>query len=84
MNLLRKRLRIKVCSGCGGIKVRNNFYQNRYNEDGLDYYCKLCRREYFAEWSAGHRDRRYLIQWRYRNKTKRSLNLPGTSYFNDN
>jgi len=68
MNLLRQRLRITVCSSCGGIKVRNNFYQNRYNDDGLDYYCKICRKDYNSEWSAEHRDRRYLIQWRYSNK----------------
>lgn len=69
MSLLhRRRLRIRVCSGCGGVKLVNDFYKNRFNEDGLDYYCKICRGDYNSEWSAKRRDRRYLAQWRYRNK----------------
>ena len=63
-----RRLRIRVCSGCGRVKLVSNFYKNRFNEDGLDYYCKLCRQDYNSEWSAKRRDRRYLAQWRYRNK----------------
>ena len=72
MSLLRrKRLQIRVCSGCGGVKLVSDFYKNRFNEDGLDYYCKLCRGDYNSEWSAKRRDRRYLAQWRYRNKHKK-------------
>ena len=72
MSLLRRRrLRIRVCSGCGGFKVVGDFYQNRFNEDNLDHYCKICRGDYNSEWSAKRRDRRYLIQWRYRNKQKK-------------
>ena len=68
MGLFRERLKIKVCTGCGRAKDIGNFYKNRFNEDGLDHYCKLCRQEYYADWRTKHRDRRYLIQWRYRNK----------------
>ena len=68
MGLLRERLKIKVCAGCGGAKTLNDFYKNRFNDDGLDHYCKLCRQDYNSEWCAQRRDRRYLIQWRYRGK----------------
>ena len=72
MSLLhRERLRIRTCSGCGGVKLVSYFYKNRFNEDGLDYYCKICRQDYNSEWSAKRRDRRYLIQWRYRNKRQK-------------
>ena len=72
MSLLRRRqLRIKVCSGCGGVKLVKEFYKNRFNDDALDNYCKLCRLDYNSEWSAQHRDRRYLINWRYRNKRQK-------------
>jgi hypothetical protein len=68
MGLFREKLKIKVCSGCGRAKVVGDYYKNRSNEDGLDHYCKRCRSEFSAEWAARRKDRRYLIQWRYRNK----------------
>jgi len=68
MGIFRERLKIKVCACCGRARIVGDFYKNRNNLDGLDHYCKECRSEFNAEWSLKRRDRRYLIQWRYRNK----------------
>ncbi|MFC1912118.1 hypothetical protein ACFLXG_03070 [Chloroflexota bacterium] len=68
MALVRERLKIKVCSGCVRAKVIDSYYKNRFNKDGLDNYCKICRLDYNSEWCARRKDRRFLIQWRYRNK----------------
>jgi len=71
MSLFREKLKIKICACCLRAKVIGDFYKNHFNEDGLDHYCKECRSEFNAEWSAKRRDKRYLIQWRYRNKQKK-------------
>ena len=68
MGLFRERLRVKVCRSCLRVKVIGNFYKNRSSKDGLDAYCKSCRLEYNAIWCASNKQKRYLIQWRYRNK----------------
>jgi hypothetical protein len=64
----RERLQVKVCRKCLRVKVVSEYYHNRHNQDGLDFYCKDCRLAYSKEWCTKHRDRRFLIQWRYRNK----------------
>lgn len=74
MSLFRKRFKVKSCRGCGKVLTTDEFYKNKFNEDGLDHYCKFCRQEYNSEWSRKHTDRRYLAQWRYRNKQKK-INL---------
>lgn len=35
----------KVCSKCKIEKDENEFYSNKRNPDGLDYYCKECRKK---------------------------------------
>jgi len=64
----RERLRVKVCRKCLRVSPINDFYNNRFNSDGKDVYDKNCRSEINAEWCTKHKDKRYLIQWRYRNK----------------
>lgn len=34
----------KVCSKCKVEKDESEFYANKKNPDGLDYYCKVCRK----------------------------------------
>lgn len=75
MGSFRERLRIKVSSGCVRTKLFTDYYKNRFNEDGLDHYCKSCRIDFNSEWSAKHRDKRYLAQWRYRNKQLKKINV---------
>lgn len=68
MSLFRERFKVKACSGCGQVLTTDEFYKNKFNADGLDHYCKGCRLGYNGEWTRNHPDRRYLINWRYRNK----------------
>jgi 5-methylcytosine-specific restriction endonuclease McrA len=37
---------MKICSRCGIEKPFSEFYKNRVQPDGLDYYCKACNKEY--------------------------------------
>jgi len=32
----------KICSKCKEEKSVNDFYKNKYREDGLHHYCKIC------------------------------------------
>lgn len=38
-------MEMKICSRCKVSKPREEFNKGRKNPDGLDYYCKQCRRE---------------------------------------
>lgn len=45
---------LKLCpkgakAGCGEVKRVGEFYKNKSEEDGLDSYCKSCRRKYSSE-----------------------------------
>ena len=71
MSLFRHRIKIKSCSRCGGVHLIEDYYKNRFNEDGLDDYCQWCRLEFNEEWVRINPVRRRLIQWRYRNKRTR-------------
>jgi len=48
----------KVCSRCGIEKNIDYFYKNRTNPDGLNYYCKECKKQYDKEWYQNHREER--------------------------
>jgi 5-methylcytosine-specific restriction endonuclease McrA len=54
----------KVCRKCGEIKPLSEFHKQRKNPDGLQYWCKDCKRQntrergdYFAQYHAEHRER---------------------------
>ena len=57
----RRPIRVRSCSSCGAVKVIEEFYGN-------DHYCRVCRLSYNSDWTRKHPDRRYLINWRYRNR----------------
>jgi Recombination endonuclease VII len=38
----------KCCARCRHIRNSSKFYKNRTKADGLDDYCKACRRSYFS------------------------------------
>lgn len=81
MGLFRKRIKVKACQGCGEVKTTDEFYRNKFNDDGLDKYCKGCRLGYNAEWTKKNPQRRYIHQWRYRNqqwRTDSEINLIGS------
>ena len=72
MGIFREKIKIKTCGGCGHVYTLDQFYNNRFNEDGLDKYCKGCRLGYNYDWVKEHPDRRYIHQWRYRNSEIRN------------
>lgn len=72
--LLRKRIKMKTCQRCGDLMLTDDFYKNRFNPDGLDKYCKFCRQEYNSDWVTECPAKRYIHQWRYRNRDFRNGN----------
>lgn len=45
----------KWCPKCLHFKLRSEFYANKKNKDGLDYWCKDCRKKYISEWKCDNR-----------------------------
>ena len=41
---------MKVCGKCKIEKDDSEFYKNSKRKDGLNYYCKLCHKEYSKEY----------------------------------
>lgn len=67
------RHKYKVCGRCGAeLRIDLSYYRNNYNPDKLDRYCKWCRNEYNADWNKENPERRYLHQWRYRNRQEKA------------
>ena len=67
---------MKKCSRCKEIKDITNFNKNRFNKDGLHYYCKFCqnicnklwrdknkesRKDYFKKHYNAEKSRKYYI-----------------------
>lgn len=42
-------MKLKICGTCKELKPLNEFYKNKYNKDGLTYFCKACRRKRYLE-----------------------------------
>jgi len=61
MRYFYEPIKVRACSRCGRVKLVNQFY-------GSDHYCRVCRLSYNSDWTRKHPDRRYLINWRHRNK----------------
>lgn len=49
----------KTCSKCRKLISTSQFYQNRARTDGLDQYCKPCRRPVSASWRTRNGDRHH-------------------------
>jgi len=49
----KDEIKVKVCPRCGKTLPVTQFYKNKSNPDGFDYYCKKCRshksRVYYSE-----------------------------------
>lgn len=48
----------KKCSGCGGIKSKNDFHNHSGNRDGLATKCKECVSEQHRDWYGKNTDRK--------------------------
>jgi 5-methylcytosine-specific restriction endonuclease McrA len=61
---------VKVCPKCGLQKSLDDFGPNVKRGDGLQSYCRVCRREYLREHYARNADR-YRMSAAARNKRRR-------------
>ncbi len=68
---------VKTCRRCRRPLCASQFYKRRASTDGLDSWCKECRRD----WNRKHPEirctyrRNHPQEWRKRNKEKESLRL---------
>jgi len=62
VTMWRSPISVRACSCCGGVKTVEHFC-------GKDHHCRVCRLRYNPDGTRKHPDRRYLINWRHRNKT---------------
>jgi hypothetical protein len=63
-------VREKVCYTCRWLKPVKEFYRNRQSADGLDHYCKVCRRGKSSV-SNPLRDHVFLLLSAARSRAKR-------------
>ena len=56
----------KQCPKCKQLKSYSEFNKDKYRPDGLKTYCKLCDREYSANWSKNNRDKANAKYTRHR------------------
>ena len=63
---------MKKCSKCKMVKSKSEFYKNRCHKDGLDTWCKDCKKEYDKKWRNSNRERRreYGREYRYKHGAK--------------
>ena len=59
----------KRCSGCGEAKGVEAFSRNKANKDGLQSWCKACKRRYYEENHEAERER----QRRYREENREAI-----------
>jgi len=56
----------KQCPKCKQLKSYSEFNKDKYRQDELKTYCKLCDREYSANWSKNNRDKANAKYTRHR------------------
>ena len=63
----------KQCSKCHRTLDISFFWAKNTSKDGLDVYCKVCRKEAQNKWLARNKDRRKKARRRYYLKNKETL-----------
>ena len=67
----------KRCSKCGDTKPISMFHKNRTRPDGLDYWCKECRKQYYAS----HREDKLEYNKQYRATHKKEMQQYMKQYY---
>ena len=57
---------MKKCSGCGVLKSKTEFHKNKRRKDGLQNYCKACKKVADKKSNQKHKDRVRESKRRYR------------------
>jgi hypothetical protein len=55
LNIFMLCLIMKKCSKCSNDRLVSDFYKSSQNKDGLDFWCKPCRRVYAKDWNTKNR-----------------------------
>lgn len=62
---------MKDCRKCGQHKKTHQYYKYKSRTDGLDTYCKDCRKEYQKKYILENKEK-FINYWRSYNKTRNS------------
>jgi len=65
--------RRKRCPRCSRWKPQTAFDRRRAARDGLDSWCKVCRRAYVRRWIAANREKHEATLKRWRNKHRETI-----------
>ena len=52
---METNIKTKVCTKCGRELPITEFHISRRNKDGLQHYCKECKREYMRQYAQMHK-----------------------------
>jgi hypothetical protein len=63
----------KRCLACEATKPRAAFQRRAASPDGIDSYCRHCRRAYRRTWNAAHRGHSLAYLRKYRDKNRERL-----------
>ena len=53
---LESEVKPKHCPRCQSIRPRSEFFKSKCAHDGLQVWCKICKREYDAQFRKAHPD----------------------------
>lgn len=70
----------KICGKCQAEKSVSEFGKNKYNKDGLQYWCKNCRRQY----QQNHKKEIAIFQKQYYQDNKKQLLENNRQYHQNN
>lgn len=77
-------MQTKICSGCKEIKSLNEFCKNKTFKDGLEYYCKKCRKEYKRKHYQKNREKLIEYQKEYYQKNREKIIKRNSEYQKNN
>lgn len=63
---------MKTCTQCNKEKNLDCFYKRKQAKDGLEAFCKDCRKKRNAKWFAGNKERhnQMMVDWYNKNKDR--------------
>ena len=64
---------VKKCTKCGIFSLKSNFHKNKNMKDGLQPYCKSCKKEYRKKYYIEHRDLELECHKKYRSDNKNKI-----------
>lgn len=74
----------KFCNGCSETKPLTAFSKDKSRDDGLEYYCKVCKAEYRKEYRRSNKEKIALRAKIYREKNKEKERETGRLYRENN